>query len=172
MNSEIILKEHCESDIPALAKMWNKIVEEGCYFPDEKQFSDAEAKEFFGSQTSTTVAFLNGGIVGFYILHPNTPDKRRCHIANASYGVKSGLKGKGIGRKLVVDSLHKAKERGFYGLQFNAVVDTNKNAMHLYESIGFERQGYIKNGFRLKDNSLTGIYIYYFDFEKDLPKIK
>ena len=71
-----------------------------------------------------------------------------------------------------MDSLHKAKERGFYGLQFNAVVDTNKNAMHLYESIGFERQGYIKNGFRLKDNSLTGIYIYYFDFEKDLPGIE
>ena len=167
----IILREHEKKDIPALTKMWNDIVEAGCYFPDEKQFTLSEGEEFFASQTSTTVAEENGEITGFYVLHPNGTDSRRTHIANASYGVKPEHSGKGVGRKLVMHSLHNAKRRGFAGLQFNAVVDTNKNAMHLYESIGFEKAGYIKKGYRLKDGSLTGIYIYFYDFENELPAL-
>jgi len=51
--------------------------------------------------------------------------------------VKKEFRGKGIGEKLVVHSMDKAKELGFKILQFNAVVKSNKRALRLYEKLGF-----------------------------------
>ena len=45
----------------------------------------------------------------------------------------------------------KGKEFGFRILQFNAVVETNHHAIHLYERLGFKRLGTISGGFRMKD---------------------
>jgi ribosomal protein S18 acetylase RimI-like enzyme len=36
------------------------------------------------------------------------------------------------------DSLARARERGFRAMQFNLVVSTNKRAIHLWQSCGFE----------------------------------
>ena len=47
------------------------------------------------------------------------------------------MRGQHIGEKLVLDCLQKAKELGFRVLQFNAVVESNLHARHLYERLGF-----------------------------------
>lgn len=58
-----------------------------------------------------------GEVVGLYILHPNNIG--RCgHIANASYAVKTGLRGLGIGEALVRDCMRQGAGRGFRVLQF------------------------------------------------------
>ena len=69
--------------------------------------------------------------------------------------------GKSIGKKLVVDSLEVAKDKGFLILQFNAVVESNQTARHLYEKLGFRQLGTIPNGFRLKNGEYANICPYY-----------
>ncbi len=99
-------------------------------------------------------------MIGLYILHPNNVG--RCgHICNASYAVSKDSRGHHIGKKLVVDSLKQAKHQGFRIMQFNAVVESNVNARHLYEKLGFVHIGIIPDGFRMKDGSYTSICQYY-----------
>lgn len=142
--------------------IWNEVVEEGVAFPQEEFLNEKTGKDFFSSQSYTAVAQKNGEILGLYILHPNNIG--RCgHICNASYAVASRFRGRHIGEQLVLDCMKKGRELGFRILQFNAVVETNIHARHLYERIGFHQLGTIKNGFRLKDGSYANICPYYLE---------
>ena len=67
----------------------------------------------------------------------------------------------GVGRKMVEHSLATAKEYGFKGLQFNAVVASNEAAIRLYLDLGFQKIGRIPNGYRLKDGTFIDIFIFY-----------
>ena len=156
----IIIREYEEKDIPEMTMIWNEVVKDGVAFPQEDELSEETGKEFFGSQSYTGVAENDGEIVGLYILHPNNVG--RCgHICNASYAVSSMCRGQHIGEKLVKDCLEKAKKLGFKVLQFNAVVESNIHARHLYERLGFVQLGTIPGGFRMKDGHYENICPYY-----------
>ena len=156
----IIIREYEEKDISEMTMIWNEVVKDGVAFPQEDELSEETGKEFFGSQSYTGVAENDGEIVGLYILHPN--NLGRCgHICNASYAVSSMCRGQHIGEKLVKDCLEKAKKLGFKVLQFNAVVESNIHARHLYERLGFVQLGTIPGGFRMKDGHYENICPYY-----------
>lgn len=140
--------------------IWNEVVKDGIAFPQEELLTEKTGAEFFGSQTYCGVAEENGTIYGLYILHPNNVG--RCgHICNASYAVSKAFRGKHIGELLVKDCLVQAKKCGYGVLQFNAVVESNIHARHLYERLGFVQLGTIPNGFRMKDGHFENICPYY-----------
>lgn len=154
-----------KQDVPALMKIWNDVVEEGQAFPQEETLTVQTAEEFFSSQSFTAAAVDNGEVVGLYILHPNNVG--RCgHIANASYAVRTDIRGRQVGRRLVTHCLEKCRELGFRVLQFNAVVADNAPALALYKSLGFVQLGVIPGGFRKKDGSYADIIPHYFDVTK------
>lgn len=154
-----------KQDVPALMRIWNEVVDAGQAFPQEEDLTPDSAEEFFSSQSFTGAAVENGEVVGLYILHPNNVG--RCgHIANASYAVRSDMRGKQVGRQLVTDCLHKCRELGFRVMQFNAVVADNAPALALYKSLGFVRLGVIPGGFRKKDGTYADIIPHYFDVTK------
>lgn len=154
------IRKYTENDIPSMIRIWNHVVEEGVAFPQEEILDDSSAKIFFSSQSFCGVAVEKETVVGLYILHPNYIG-RLSSIANASYAVDFNCRGKHIGEKLVLDCLLKAKEFGFKILQFNAVVENNIHARHLYERLGFIHLGTIPQAFRMKDGSFESICIYY-----------
>ena len=71
------------------------------------------------------------------------------------------MSNKGIGAKLVEDSLSMARSLGFRIMQFNAVVQENASAIHLYEKEGFRRIGVVPGGFRSKDGEYHSIILFY-----------
>ncbi|MBO4420750.1 MAG: GNAT family N-acetyltransferase [Lachnospiraceae bacterium] len=154
------LREYKDKDLLQMIAIWNEVVEDGIAFPQEDLLDAVSGKEFFESQSFTGVAEDGGQIVGLYILHPNNVG--RCgHICNASYAVSSLVRGQHIGEKLVLHSLDKASKLGFKILQFNAVVESNIHARHLYERLGFLQLGTIPDGFRTKDGHYENICPYY-----------
>lgn len=158
----MVIRKFEQTDIPEMINIWNSIVEEGIAFPQEEYLDETTGFEFFSSQSYTAVAEKDGVILGLYILHPNNVG--RCgHICNASYAVKSDVRGQHIGEKLVLDCMDKGKTLGFKILQFNAVVESNIHARHLYEHIGFHQLGIIPNGFRLKNGEYANICPYYIE---------
>ena len=160
MAGELRVRPYRAEDLPALAEIWNQIVEDGVAYPQEETLDGVEAAAFFAGQSRTAVAELDGKVVGLYILHPNNVG--RCgHIANASYGVSRDCRGQGVGRVLVEDSLAACGALGFRLLQFNAVVASNLGAIALYQSLGFQRVGTIPGGFRLKDGRYEDIIVFY-----------
>lgn len=159
---KLIVREYKESDLPAMIRIWNEVVEEGVAFPQEELLTEDTGKEFFAAQTYSAVAADSetGVIYGIYILHPNNVG--RCgHICNASYAVSRDSRGLHIGEQLVSDCLIQGKRHQFKILQFNAVVATNIHARHLYERLGFIQLGVIPKGFRMKDGRYEDICPYY-----------
>ena len=155
------VRKYKSEDIPAMLAIWNEIVEAGDAFPQEEMLDAETGTKFFAAQSRTAVAEDDGQVLGLYILHPNNVG-RCAHIANASYAVAASARGKHVGEALVVDSIRNAKTLGFHILQFNAVVETNIHARHLYERLGFRQLGTIPRGFRMKNGSYANIcpYIY------------
>ena len=154
------IRKYQETDLPEMAAIWNEVVEDGIAFPQEECLTEETGGNFFASQSCTGVAEIDGKIVGLYILHPNNVG--RCgHICNASYAVRSDCRGMHIGERLVKDCLENAKRLGFGVLQFNAVVESNIHARHLYARLGFVQLGTIPKGFRMKDGHYENICPYY-----------
>ena len=148
-------------DVPQMIAIWNEVVEEGVAFPQEEALEQQTGAAFFAAQTACAVAEDENGVVhGLYILHPNNIG--RCgHIANASFAVRRESRGLHIGEQLVKHCLKIAREAGFQVMQFNAVVESNIHARHLYERLGFSPLGTIPRGFRMKDGHYENICLYY-----------
>lgn len=157
------IRKYDDKDLTSMIFIWNQIVEEGIAFPQEELLNEETGKIFFSSQSYCGVAVDdNDSVFGLYILHPNNVG--RCgHICNASYAVNSKYRGQHIGEKLVLDCMNIAKELKFSILQFNAVVETNMHARHLYERLGFHQLGIIPKGFRMKDGHFENICPYYIE---------
>ncbi|MBP3878261.1 MAG: GNAT family N-acetyltransferase [Lachnospiraceae bacterium] len=154
------VREYGPQDLNRMIEIWNEVVEEGVAFPQEDYLDAESGAAFFASQSYTGVAEIDGHVAGLYILHPNNVG--RCgHICNASYAVSSAVRGQHIGEQLVLDCLKKGAELGFRVLQFNAVVENNIHARHLYERLGFIQLGTIPGGFRMKDGHYENICPYY-----------
>ena len=158
----MMIRAYQDSDLPEMVRIWNEVVEEGIAFPQEDYLDGTSGAAFFAGQTYTAVAEEDGRIYGLYILHPNNIG--RCgHIGNASYAVSSESRGMHIGEKLVRDCLAQARRHGFRILQFNAVVESNLSARHLYEKLGFQLLGTIPGGFRMKDGHYENICLYFYE---------
>ena len=156
----MIIRAYRGTDVPDMIEIWNEVVKDGIAFPQEDCLDATTGSAFFAAQSYCGVADDDGTVVGLYILHPNNVG--RCgHICNASYAVRSDSRGKHVGEKLVTDCLLQGKLLGFRILQFNAVVESNVHARHLYERLGFQQLGTIEGGFRMKDGHYENICPYY-----------
>ena len=144
-----------------MSETWDEVVQAGDAFPQQEPLTPESGAAFFASQTRAGVAVDDDGtVLGLYVLHPNNVG--RCgHIANASYAVRSLCRGRHLGEKLVLDCLAQAKAHGFGILQFNAVVEGNVHARHLYERLVFTPLGTTPRGFRIKHGTFANICPYY-----------
>ena len=149
--------------VRAAVEVWNEVVRDGIAFPQEDELDDVTGDEFFRAQSFTGLAVDEAGeVAALYILHPNNVG-RCAHIANASYAVRSNLRGQHLGELIVKHSIDKARELGFRILQFNAVVAKNVHARHLYRRLGFVELGTIPEGFRMPDGSFEDIVPQFID---------
>ena len=142
--------------------IWNQVVEEGVAFPQTEPLTRENGHLFFEEQSFTGIARDEGTgqVLGLYILHPNNVG--RCgHICNASYAVRSDMRGQHIGEILVKHCMQKGRELGFRILQFNAVVSSNTYALRLYKKLGFVQLGTIPGGFLMKDGHYEDIIPHY-----------
>lgn len=158
----IVVREMKEFDLPEMITIWNQVVAAGDAFPQDLCLNKKDGKTFFKSQSYVGVAedMTTAKLVGLYILHPSNTG--RCsHICNASYAVAEGCRGNHVGEKLVKDCIVQGKKEGFRVLQFNAVVESNAAARHLYEKLGFTQLGTIPGGFYMKDGTYANICPYY-----------
>lgn len=158
----IQIRAYKKEDTAEAIQIWNRVVEEGVAFPQLDYLTEITGEIFFSEQSFTGIAYdaETREMVGLYILHPNNVG--RCgHICNASYAVKSSLRGHKIGEKLVKHCIETAKALGFGILQFNAVVKSNIAALHLYKKLGFIQLGIIPKGFLMKDGSYEDIIPHY-----------
>lgn len=163
MTEETIIRKFRPGDTEAAAEIWNEVIRDGNAFAEEEYLTREEASMLFSTQSYVGIAEdENGVIVGAYILHPNYQG-RLGGICNASFVVKKDHRGNHIGEKLVKDCIEKARATGFRIMQFNAVIESNTYARHLYERLGFIQSGTVPAGFQLKNGRYENICQYYLE---------
>jgi ribosomal protein S18 acetylase RimI-like enzyme len=101
---------------------------------------------WFGSQHEVFVAEEDGQVLGTYFLQPNQRGGGS-HVGNCGYVTAPWATGRGVARAMCAHSLERARERGFKAMQFNFVVSTNKRAIALWQSFGFEIVGRLPGAF-------------------------
>ncbi len=108
----------------------------------------------------TVVLEDDGRILGSAKMGPNRPG-RGDHVGTASFMVDPAASGGGVGRALATYVVQWHREQGYAGIQFNAVVETNAAAVHLWQALGFEIVGTVPGAFRSTAHGRVGLHVMY-----------
>ncbi|HUE85180.1 MAG TPA: GNAT family N-acetyltransferase [Vicinamibacterales bacterium] len=119
---------------------------------------DVGINYWFGPDIAAFVAELDGRVVGMYKLIANVRDLG-AHVSNASFMVHSEAVGKGVGRAMGLHALREARAHGYTAMQFNFVVRTNRRAVALWQSLGFQIVGTLPKAFRHGSRGLVDAYV-------------
>ncbi|MFE7619051.1 GNAT family N-acetyltransferase [Streptomyces sp. NPDC057496] len=146
-----------DEDWPNIYPFYSVIMAEGrtYAFPEGQSLDEAKPWWMEQSPGRTVVAVVDGRIVGSAKMGPNKPG-RGAHIGTASFLVDPAHQGKGVGRRLGEYVIDWSGRQGFRGIQFNAVVEVNEPAVHLWKSLGFEVVGTAPMAFDHPDEGLVG----------------
>ena len=109
----------------------------------------------------TVVAVDDAGrVLGSAKMGPNRPGPG-AHVSTASFMVDPAAAGRGVGRALGEYALNWAREQGYRAMQFNAVVESNTRAVHLWQAIGFEIVGTVPEAFKSPTHGYVGLHVMY-----------
>jgi GNAT superfamily N-acetyltransferase len=97
-------------------------------------------------------------VLGTAEIHPNYGGAGR-HIANAGFIVDPARGGRGVGRALGEAVVERARRDGYEAMVFNAVVETNANAVALWRSLGFDVLATIPRAFDHPKQGKVGLLV-------------
>ena len=164
----VLIREATPADWPSIFPIFDAIVREGrTYAYPEGLSSEAAAALWMpGPQSRTVVAVEDDVVVGTATMGPNRPG-RGSHIATASFMVDPATRSRGVGRALGNDMVAWATAQGFRGIQFNAVVETNSAAVHLWQALGFQIIGTVPGAFHHVDDGYVGLHVMFRRLDRD-----
>jgi L-amino acid N-acyltransferase YncA/8-oxo-dGTP pyrophosphatase MutT (NUDIX family) len=146
--SEVVIRPATAQDAEAIWRIFHEVVATGDTYAFAADTPRAVAVDYFlAPEVVAFVAEADGRVVAMYKLIPNRRD-RGAHVANASFMVDPGFKGRGIGWALGRHCLAEAWARGYLSMQFNFVVSSNTRAVRLWERLGFSIVGTLPRAFR------------------------
>lgn len=160
--SNLVIRQALERDWPATWPFYARIVAAGetYAYPDPPAFESARALWMEEPPGQTVVAVEGGVVIGSAKMGPNRPG-RGAHVATASFMVDPAYQGRGIGRALGEYVIQWARDAGYRGMQFNAVVETNTAAVHLWQSLGFQILATVPEAFDHARLGLVGLHVMY-----------
>jgi GNAT superfamily N-acetyltransferase len=129
-------------------------------YPPDLTLETARALWMDSSPGQTVVAVEGDAVVGTAKMGPNRPG-RGAHVATASFMVDPAHAGQGVGRSLGAYVIDWARAAGYRSMQFNAVVETNTGAVHLWQSLGFEILATVPEAFDHPQHGLVGLHVMY-----------
>ncbi|MEU8637963.1 GNAT family N-acetyltransferase [Amycolatopsis sp. NPDC048633] len=152
------------ADWPGIWPIIHDVVTEQQTFPYDPAMTEEEARAGWlrPAPARTVVAADGDRVLGTANMYANRPGPGS-HVASGSLMVAAPARGTGVGRALTTDMITWAREAGFVAIQFNAVVDTNKSAIRLYESLGFTTLGVAPGAFRHPVHGDVGLRIMWLD---------
>lgn len=150
-----------EEDWPAIWKVFRAVVASGDTYPYPPNISEVDARRTWLAPSHVVfVALLGPEVVGTAYLRPNMPGLGD-HVANAGWMILPDHQGMGIGRAFAEHVIEEAREAGYRGMQFNAVVSTNLGAIGLWEALGFEIVGTVPDAYRHSSGDTVPVHVMY-----------
>ncbi|MER7418413.1 GNAT family N-acetyltransferase [Micromonospora peucetia] len=153
---------------PDWAEVWpivEEVVRAQVTFPYDPELTAEQAYDMWvEAAPGRTVVAVDGDVVlGTAKMGTNRPGPG-AHVATASFMVARAARGRGVGTALCRHAVDWARERGYAGMQFNAVVETNTSAVELYRREGFDVVGTVPGAFRHPALGRVGLHVMYREF--------
>ena len=149
------LRNGTERDGQAMWEIFNLTHAQTDYllsYPEENSFTAEEEAQFLREKTESAdeielLAEIDGTVVGAAGIERVGNKEKVRHRAEFGISVDRAYWGLGIGRALTEACIECAKIAGYAQLELDVVAE-NKNAIALYESVGFVEYGRNPRGFR------------------------
>ena len=157
----MLIRPITDADWPAFYPVFRDVVAAGETYAYPEGLSSDEARAWWVEVPPGVTVVAVGddeSVLGSAKAGPNRPS-RGSHVATASFMVAEGARGQGIGRALGEWLLSWARESGFAAMQFNAVVETNTAAVHLWRDLGFEVVGTVPEAFESATHGRVGLHV-------------
>ncbi|MEH0970550.1 GNAT family N-acetyltransferase [Micromonospora sp. CPCC 205546] len=150
---------------PDWAQVWpivHEVVRAQETFPYDPGLTAEQAYDLWveAAPGRTVVAVDGDAVLGTAKMGTNRPGPGS-HVATASFMVARAARGRGVGTALCRHALDWARERGYAGMQFNAVVASNATAVELYRREGFAVVGTVPGAFRHPTLGRVGLHVLY-----------
>src|SRR4051812_30265670 len=154
------IREATASDWPRIYPIYVSIATEGKTYalPEGEPLEEAGRYWMEEPPGRTVVACEDDVILGSAKMGPNRPG-RGAHVATGSFMIDPARQGQGLGRALGEYLLDWARSAGFRAIQFNAVVETNTGAVHLWRSLGFNIIGTVPEAFDHPEHGFVGLHV-------------
>jgi GNAT superfamily N-acetyltransferase len=156
----VLIRDATDEDWPRIHPFFARVVAEGRTYAYPEDLSAEEACALWMEHPpGRTVVAVDGDVVlGSAKMGPNRPG-RGAHVATASFMVDPDHAGRGVGRALGEHVVRWARDAGYRGIQFNAVVETNTAAVHLWQSLGFSILCTVPEAFDHPEHGLVGLHV-------------
>ena len=156
-----------DADWEQIWPFFEAIVAEGETYAYPEGLGSDRARELWMERPPglTIVLEDDGRVLGTAKMGPNRPG-RGDHVGTASFMVDPAASGRGVGRALASYVVDWHRTQGYAGIQFNAVVETNVAAVHLWQSVGFEMLGTVPGAFRSASHGRVGLHLMYLDLDR------
>ena len=140
-------------------------------YPEEHSFTAEQEAEFLKGKTDSAdeieiLAELDGKVIGAAGIGCVGRKEKTKHRAEFGISVDKAYWGLGIGRALTEACIKCARTAGYAQLELEAVSE-NKNALNLYESVGFAEYGRNPKGFRSRISGWQEIVLMRLELDKE-----
>ena len=98
-----------------------------------------------GTRQVTFAAVVNGRVVGNAGVHPINDNPRQKHVCSLGISIANAYQGRGVGRALMNACLDFSDNWANYARVELTVHADNARAIKLYESLGFEHEGQLRD---------------------------
>jgi L-amino acid N-acyltransferase YncA len=151
-----------DADWAAIWPIFSAVVADGETYAYREDLPSDQARDLWMEQPPGLTVLLEDDdrVLGTAKMGPNRPG-RGDHVGTASFMVDPAAQGRGVGRALASYVVDWHRESGYAGIQFNAVVETNSAAVHLWQALGFEILGTVPGAFRSRAHGRVGLHLMY-----------
>ncbi|MBL4837201.1 MAG: GNAT family N-acetyltransferase [Kordiimonadaceae bacterium] len=161
----IVIREAKTEDFQHIWPFFREIVSAGTTYSIDRDISYTDALSMWMRRSAKTFVAVDGDgedgvIVGTYKLAKNREGPGD-HIANGGYMVSPKAQGRGIATMMCEHSQEQAQALGFKAMQYNAVVESNKGAVSLWQKMGFTIVGTIPRAFNHAELGYVGVHVMY-----------
>jgi len=151
-----------ESDWPRVWPIFRDIVRAQETYTYDPDVTAEQAHEMWieAPPGLTVVAGDGERVLGTAKMGPNRQGPG-AHVSTASFMVAGDAQGRGVGTALCTFALGWARDHGYAGMQFNAVAESNRSAVRIYQRLGFDMIGTVPGAFAHPALGRVGLHVMY-----------